>query len=192
MRAKSNRHLAGGASRSACIAAALTLLSCGKEPGPAVSSSAVAASVSAAAPPSSASAPAPSAAAPSTAPPPITVAALRAEAAANPARFEGTKAALDGYFSTRSQRSFGGDGHPTHHFAVVHLAIVKGDSDTLACEMSEESWPPVGLGPGDPIAVSGVWSMDRMLQGGWAKGGGPLHIASCKIARRSRGDTGSP
>jgi hypothetical protein len=192
MQARSNRHFAGTL-RSVCILAALTRLGCRGEPapGPAVSTSSTAASALASsaadvAPTVSASTPSPSvSAAPSATSPPLTVAALRAEAAADPARFRSTKVALDGHFSSRSQKRFGSGEHPIHHFAVVHVAIVMGDSDTIACEMSEDTWPPVGLEPGDPIAVSGVWSMDRTLLGGWAEGGGPLHIASCKVARRS-------
>jgi len=67
---------------------------------------------------------------------------------------------------------------------LVLVALVRGDSDTFACEMSEETWPPVGLEPGDPIAVSGVWTMDRMLAKGKAEGGGNLQIEGCKVARR--------
>jgi hypothetical protein len=67
---------------------------------------------------------------------------------------------------------------------LVLVALGKGDSDTLTCEMSFETWPPVGLAPGDPIAVSGVWSTDRMLVGGRAESGGPLQIQGCKVARR--------
>ena len=190
MNAMSNR-LFSGALCSACLLAALTHLGCRGEPapGPAVATSSTAAiaqasSVAVVAPPPSASAPQPSAA-PSATAPPVTVAALRAEAAADPARFKSTRVALDGYFSSRSLRRFGSEGHPYYDFVLILVALGRGDSDTLTCEMSGETWPPVGLVPGDPIAVSGVWSMDRMLTGGRAEDGGPLQIQGCKVARRS-------
>jgi hypothetical protein len=115
----------------------------------------------------------------------VTVVALRAEAAADPARFKGTRVALDGYYSSRSLRRFGTGEHPRYELVLVLVALVKGDSDTLTCEMSSETWPPVGLEPGDPIAVSGVWSTDRMVGGGRLEGGGPLQMLDCKVARRS-------
>jgi hypothetical protein len=190
MHARGNGHFSGTL-RSVCILAALMHPGCRGEPapGPAVATSSTAASAQASsvavvAPPGSASAPSPSAA-PSATAPPVTVAALRAEAAADPARFTSTRVALDGYFASRSQRSFGTDGHPVHQFVVIHVALGKGDTDTLLCEMSERAWPPVDLEPGDPIAVSGVWSMDRMLAGGRSGGHGSLQIESCKVARRS-------
>jgi hypothetical protein len=189
MNAGDNWHFSGML-RSAGAVVALTHLGCRGEPapGPAISTSSIATSKQAssaavAVPLLSASAPSPSAA-PSVTAPPVTVAALRADAAANPARFKSLKVTLDGYFASRSQRRFGTEGHPVHSFVLVLVALGIGDSDTLTCEMSEETWPPAGLAPGDPISVSGVWSTDRILAGGSAGGGGPLQIESCKVARR--------
>jgi hypothetical protein len=68
---------------------------------------------------------------------------------------------------------------------LVLVALGRGDSDTITCEMSIETWPPVGLVPGDPIAVSGVWTTDKLLAGGIAEGHGSLQIEGCKVARRS-------
>lgn len=186
-----------GVARSAGLLVALALLGCGKEPlpGPALSTSSTAVSV----PPSLASAPSLSAgdrpattieAAASAAPPPVTIASLRAEAAAEPARFKNTKVALDGYFVSQSQRSYGSGEHPIHRFAVVQVALGKGQADSLACEMREDTWPPLGLAAGDPVAISGLWSVDRTLLGGWAEGGGPLHVADCKVVKRPAGGPG--
>jgi hypothetical protein len=186
-----------GAARSAGLLVVLALLGCGKEPapGPALttSSGAVSATPSLASAPSSSAGARPATsieAAASAAPPQGTIAALRADAVAEPARFKNTKVALDGYFVSQSQRSYGSGEHPVHRFAVVQVALGKGEADSLACEMREDTWPPLGLAAGDPVAVSGLWSVDRTLLGGWAEGGGPLHIADCKVVKRPAGGSG--
>jgi hypothetical protein len=93
---------------------------------------------------------------------------------------------LNGIFVRRIQGQVGTGEHPRHYFAIVELGLVQGEEDTLRCIMSGRVWPPPGLEPGDLIEVSGKWSFDRMLAGGFAPGGGPLHIAECKVARPTK------
>ena len=113
------------------------------------------------------------------------VVSLREAASRDPAAFEGTAITLDGFFASQTQTTFGTGEFPRHHFAVVHFALAPGDEDTLSCEFRERQWPPLGLAPGDAIVASGKWSFDRVLRGGIAPGGGPLHIVGCQVERRT-------
>lgn len=56
----------------------------------------------------------------------------------------------------------------------------------MSCMMPQDEWPPAGVLPGATIHVEGVWSFDRILQGGLVRGGGPLEIHGCKVAARAR------
>jgi hypothetical protein len=127
---------------------------------------------------------APSAAASTTATT-ASVVSLREAASRDPAAFEGTAVTLDGFFASQTQTTFGTGEFPRHHFAVVHFALARGDEDTLSCEFRERQWPPLGLAPGEAIVASGKWSFDRVLRGGIAPGGGPLHIVGCRVERRT-------
>jgi hypothetical protein len=169
--------------RSLCFVSALLCTSCSKEapPPPATAAASAAASTP---PASTSTASTEATAAPSTASPPLTVAALRAEAAANPERLLRTDALLDGYVSGLRQRTFGSHEHGVHSFMVVDVALAMGDHDTIACEITFEQSAPAGLRAGDPIAVHGVWSTERLVQGGSVPGVEPLHIARCQVAKR--------
>ena len=109
---------------------------------------------------------------------------LRQAAARDPGAFEGKAVSLDGFYVKLTQRTFGTGEHPRHYFAVVHLALDRGAEDLLECESPDNTWTPTGLEPGAPIRVSGKWSFDRMLAGGIAPGGGPLHIAGCRVSKQ--------
>lgn len=124
----------------------------------------------------------PEAAPPEPAPP--TMASIRAEAEHDPAGFTGKPVALDVLYVRISQRMYG---YSTQHaggtIPVLHVAFPGAPDDTMACQMNNHQWPPAGVTIGDTIHVEGVWSFDRMLQGGTAEGGGPLEIHGCKVSK---------
>lgn len=120
---------------------------------------------------------------------PPSVADLRAAAERDPARFDGQPVSLEVVYVRLSQRKFGNAGNPASEHVggilpVVHVALEGAPDDVLECQMGNHAWPPIGLQPGDPLTVKGVWSFDRIWAGGTKEGGGPLHVGGCAVARR--------
>lgn len=109
---------------------------------------------------------------------------IRAEAEHDPAGFDGRPVGLDVLYVRISQRMYGySSQHAGGTLPVLHVAFPGAPDDTMACQMNNHQWPPAGVKIGDTIHVEGVWSFDRLLEGGTVEGGGPLEIHACKVSK---------